>query len=107
MSVAPQHEPSQQEALVMKRDSRKPQARPANRLFPAWRAALDGIGSGLVEAIVGLWLGLALAALAAWIATPEFQRGLSVEILLGTPDHLCQPRIGGGPYLDGDGVTLA
>lgn len=91
----------------MKRHSRKPNSRPTGRALPTLVTALDRMGASLVEGIAGLWLGLALAALAGLLASPDFQRRLSGEPLLGTPDHLCQPRIGGGPYLDGDRVTLA
>jgi hypothetical protein len=45
--------------------------------------------------------------LVAWSASAGFQRSLAGEALFGTPDHLCTPRIGGGPYLDGDRVLLA
>jgi hypothetical protein len=69
--------------------------------------ALERMGERLIEGIAGLWLGLALAALVGVMASPGFQRSLSGEPLLGTADHLCRPRIGGGPYLDGDRVTLA
>jgi hypothetical protein len=91
----------------MKRRSRKPHTRPVARTHPGLLAALDGMGAHLIEGIVGLWLGLALTVLVSWCASAEFQRSLTGEAMLGTPDHLCQPRIGGGPYLDGDRVTLA
>ena len=91
----------------MKRDSRKIPARPTSRPFPTLLTLLDRIGGALVEGIAGLWLGLALAVLAAWLAAQPMHHLLSGETVLGTPDHLCTPRIGGGPYLDGDRVTLA
>jgi hypothetical protein len=92
----------------MKQDRRKPGTRPVGRPHPGLLlAALDGMGESLVEGIVGLWLGLALTALVAWGASADFQNSLSGAALRGTPDHLCAPRIGGGPYLDGDRVTLA
>lgn len=91
----------------MTQHSRKPPSRPAGRALPLLASALDRLGESLVEGIAGLWLGLALTALVGLAASPGFQRSLSGELLLGTPDHLCQPRIGGGPYLDGDRVTLA
>ena len=81
--------------------------RPVSRALPAVLGLIDAAGQSLVEGIVGLWLGVALAALVAWSASAQGERILAGAAIFGAPDRLCQPRIGGGPYFDGDSVVLA
>lgn len=81
-------------------------ARAVPRRRPGFLAALDAVGERVVEAVAGLWLGVAIAALVVYGAAADVGRYMTGENLLRPPDHLCRPLIGQGPYLDGDRVTI-
>jgi hypothetical protein len=81
-------------------------ARAIARDRPGLLARVDAIGERVVEAVAGIWLGIAIAALVACGAAADVGRYMTGENLVRPPTQLCRPMIGQGPYLDGDQVTV-